>query len=240
VTPFPVLAVSAGWLAVDKPAGVVVVPARDEDPASCLWRRLEAERGERLWVLHRLDRDTSGVLLFARSALAHRCLGMAFEHHEIAKNYLAFTRGLPPGDEGRVEQALHTARRGRMRPARPGEAGALPSATAWRVLERWSTPVGPVGLLDLRPFTGRSHQIRVHLRFLGAPLLVDPIYGGCEKLDAGAVGPADGPGLDRTPLHASSLVFPDPDTGRTVELRSNLPEDLEAFRAALRQAGSGA
>jgi tRNA pseudouridine32 synthase / 23S rRNA pseudouridine746 synthase len=253
------LAVSSGWLAVDKPARTVVVPARDEPVDESLWRRLERLRGERLWVVHRLDRDTSGVLLLARSAEAHRALSMAFERHEVAKTYLAFTRGVPETGEGVIDVPLHTARRGHMRPAREGEAGALPSITAWRVMERWSTRAGPVGLLEVRPKSGRSHQVRVHLRWLGCPLLVDPIYGACDRVGAADLwaanlGPADlesadpwaadlgsagGFELVRIPLHASALSFPDPDTNRPRQVVSPLPADLLGLWRALREGDLG-
>lgn len=203
-----VLAEGRGWIAVDKPPGVVVVPARDEDPESCLKRIVERERGEPLWVVHRLDRGTSGVVLFARNAEAHRALCLAFERGAIEKTYLAVVSPAPAGDSGTIDVPLHAARKGKMRPAAPGEPGAHPSRTEWKVLRR----DGNRAILEVRPRTGRQHQIRVHLRFAGMPLLVDPLYGG--------------KGQGRLTLHAWRIRFEDPNAGGTVEVEAEIPADL--------------
>ena len=203
-----VLAEGRGWIAVDKPAGVVVVPARDEDPEGCLRRIVERERGESLWVVHRLDRGTSGVVLFARNPEAHRALCAAFEHGRIEKTYLAVVSPAPAEDAGAVDVPLHAARKGKMRPAAPGEPGAHPARTDWRVVRR----EGNRALLEVRPRTGRQHQIRVHLRFAGMPLLVDPLYGG--------------KGEGRLTLHAWRIRFDDPHEDAPVEVEAEIPVDL--------------
>ena len=220
-------------IAVDKPAGVVVVPARGEDPAASLWRVLEGRRGERLWVVHRIDRDTSGVILFARDAGAHRALSLAWAGGAVRKTYLALVRGGLPAGQGEVDVALHAARKGRMRPAAPGEAGALPSRTAWRVVRRWDIPGGSVALVEARPFTGRHHQIRVHMRFLGAPLLVDPVYGRAASVRAADLGRSGQAACGRLTLHAARIEFPDPDTGATISVEAPLAADLAEMIAAL-------
>jgi tRNA pseudouridine32 synthase/23S rRNA pseudouridine746 synthase len=214
----PLLLETPDAIAVAKPPGVVVIPARGEDPGASLWHALERARGERLWVVHRLDRDTSGVLLFARNAAAHRALSMAFESGGVHKTYLALTDGMPSPDEGVIDAPLHPARRGRMRPAAPGEAGSLPSATAYRVLRRWVTPDGPVAFVEVSPRTGRQHQVRVHLRFAGAPLLGDRIYGRA----AGIAAP-------RLALHALRVEVP----GLGISVEAELAADLAALVAAL-------
>lgn len=232
--PCRVLHESPALLVVDKPVGLVVVPARDEPGEQSLWRRLESARGERLWVVHRLDRGTSGVLVFARSAEAHRSLGMAFEQNLPQKRYIAFSRGVPSKIEGSIELALHPARKGKMRPASPGESGALPSRTDWRVLQRWETPVGPIGLVELRPKSGRSHQIRVHLRYLGCPLLVDPLYGRCDRLIASDLGLGCSELLlDRLALHAARIELPfiqDVTGPQGLVVESPMPSDLQSLR----------
>lgn len=210
-------------LAVAKPAGITVIPGRSETPADALRGRLEQERGEPLWVVHRLDRDTSGVVLFARNEAAHRRLSMAFEAREVEKVYWAWTRGIPSPESGFIDVPLHTARKGRMRPAAPGEEGALPSRTTYRVLES----LGAVARVEARPATGRQHQIRVHLRSVGAPLLVDPLYGGCESIEPGELG-SGSPGIRRLTLHAAAITFPHGDGTRTVE--APLPADLAALQ----------
>jgi len=224
-----------GWIAVDKPPGVVVIPARAGDPGACLWRALERDRGERLWVVHRIDRDTSGVVLFARDPATHRVLCLAFERGEVVKTYLALTRGLPPEDVLRVTTPLHPARKGRMRPARPGEPGALESTTDVRVVRRWDTPAGPVALVEAQPRTGRQHQIRVHLRAVGSPLLIDPIYGG-RAPSAGDLGLAGLVPCGRLTLHAVAVELRDPATGIPNRVESPLAADLAALEAALDRA----
>jgi tRNA pseudouridine32 synthase/23S rRNA pseudouridine746 synthase len=218
-----VLHEDARLLAVDKPPGRLVIPGRTGGERS-LREELEGEHG-RLWVVHRLDRGTSGVLLFARDADAHRALNGDFEAGRVEKRYLALVRGAPP-DEARVDAALARGRKGRMRPARPGEAGAKPAATRFRVLERLDAPSrgGPFAWVEALPETGRTHQIRVHLLVLGAPLALDPDYG-----EPGPLG-----WLARTPLHAASLVVRHPQGGEPLAIEAPVPADLDRALALLR------
>jgi tRNA pseudouridine32 synthase/23S rRNA pseudouridine746 synthase len=225
-----VLHEDAQLLAVAKPPGRIVISGRG--PERSLREELESAHG-RLWVVHRLDRGTSGVLLFARTAEAHRTLNLAFDAGEPEKRYLALVRGSPPA-EARVDVALAHGRKGRMRPARPGEEGAKPSATRFRTLERFAAPSlgGPFALVEALPETGRTHQIRVHLLSLGAPLAVDPDYG-----EDGPLRRPDGSAwLERTPLHAERLRIRHPAEGRVLELVAPLPADLEEALGTLRGA----
>jgi tRNA pseudouridine32 synthase / 23S rRNA pseudouridine746 synthase len=210
-----VLHEAPGWLAVDKPSGELVVPGRREDPADCVWRRLEAERAETLWVVHRIDRDTSGVLVFARTADAHRLWSMAFERGTVEKEYLAFTDGVPTHRD--IATPLIDGR-GRVRIADPREPGAKASRTAVEIVRVW----GRIALVRCRPRTGRQHQIRVHLASVGAPLLVDPLYGAPD---------AGGLPIARLTLHASGLVAP-PELGGD-EVSSPMPADFVALQQEL-------
>jgi tRNA pseudouridine32 synthase/23S rRNA pseudouridine746 synthase len=218
-------------LAVDKPAGRLVIPGRGTDERS-LREELEAIHGP-LWVVHRLDRGTTGVLVFARTAAAHRALNLAFDRGEPRKRYLALVRGAPPA-ERRIDLALAPARRGRMRPARRGEPRAKPSTTVVRLLEAfpprpWAG--GALALVEALPETGRTHQIRVHLAAEGFPLAVDPDYGEDAPLRT-----ADGAVLlERTPLHAARLELRHPSDGRVLAIEAPLPADLAAALAALRR-----
>jgi tRNA pseudouridine32 synthase / 23S rRNA pseudouridine746 synthase len=218
-------------LAVDKPAGRLVIPGRGTDEVS-LREELEAVHGP-LWVVHRLDRGTSGVLLFARTAPAHRALNLAFDRGEPRKRYLALVRGAPP-PERRIDRAIAPARRGKMRPARPRDARGKRAVTLVHLLERFAAPwsSGPLALVEAFPETGRTHQIRVHLAAEGFPLAVDPDYG--------EPAPLRGPGgtvlLARTPLHAARLEVSHPLDDRPFVLEAPLPRDLAATLAALRAA----
>ncbi len=217
-------------LAIDKPAGRLVIPGRGTDEES-LREELEARHG-RLFVVHRLDRGTSGVLLFARTAAAHRTLNLAFHRGEPKKRYLAIVRGAPPAEK-RIDLAIAPARRGRMRPARPGDPRGKPSATTIRALESfpargWSG--GALALVEALPETGRTHQIRVHLAAAGFPLAVDPDYADPGPL----AGPGGGVLLARTPLHASRLELRHPATGAPLAVEAPLPADMAQALEALR------
>ncbi len=228
-------------LAVDKAPGVVVIPARGTD-RGCLRHTLEASRGESLWVVHRIDRDTSGVVVFARSAEAHRTLSKAFERHEVHKTYVALTRGAPARESGSIDVSLHTARKGKMRPALAGEPDALTAHTGYVVRRRWETPAGTVCMIEATPTTGRQHQVRVHLRWAGAPLLVDPIYGRSHRVEAHELGiSVNLSALDRLTLHAAVLDLPSltEDNVRVI-LRAQVPQDLAAWTAALEARGAPA
>lgn len=211
-------------LAVDKAPGRLVIPGRGEATGPSLQEEAALRFG-RLYVVHRLDRGTSGVLLFARTAEAHRAVNLAFDRHQVEKRYLAVVRG-PLADALRVEVALAPARRGRMRPARPGDPHAKAAATSFRVLERLCRPEA-TALVEARPETGRTHQIRVHLAQAGAPLCFDPDYGPRQPIrdEGGAVL------LDRTPLHAAGLALDHPLTGARLDLEAPLPDDLAQLLA---------
>jgi tRNA pseudouridine32 synthase/23S rRNA pseudouridine746 synthase len=229
----PVLYEDRDVVAVAKPAGVVVIPARNEEAAASLRRTLEASRGEALWVVHRIDRDTSGVVLFARNADAHRALSLAFERREVDKTYLALTRGTLSPAAGSIDYALHAARKGKMRPAHKGEPESLDAHTRYRVEKTWATKAGAVSLIELSPKTGRQHQLRVHLRAKEAPLLVDPVYGRSERVTARELGVDSDATVERLTLHASSLDVPRPSGEGRLKIDAPLAEDLSAFIAAL-------
>ncbi|MFZ4733265.1 MAG: RluA family pseudouridine synthase [Pirellulales bacterium] len=189
-------------LAVDKPTGMPSVPARSRhDPPDVgallahVWGPLEAA--------HRLDRDTSGVLLLARSALARRRVGAAFEGRTVGKEYVAVVHGVPPTPVGTVHLPLapdpDRAPRQRVDPII-----GRPAITRWRTLARSAD--GTLTLLALEPVTGRSHQLRAHLAWLGTPIHGDALYGA----PPGSSG--------RMLLHAARIGFPHPLTGNRVDL----------------------
>jgi len=211
--------------AVAKPPGRIVVPGRGA-PEKTIREEAEEALGP-LWVVHRLDRGTSGVLLLARTAGAHRTLCGLFERHEVVKRYLALVRGALAG-ELRIDVPIAPGRKGRMR-AGAGLPGARASSTFVR-------PVAVFGdrasLVEAWPASGRTHQVRVHLAHAGHPLLLDESYGDPEPWTS----PDPRITLTRTPLHAASLEFLHPVTGVPVRIEAPVPADMAAAERALRAA----
>jgi 23S rRNA pseudouridine1911/1915/1917 synthase len=210
-------------LVVDKPAGLVVHPARGhrEGTLSQLLAGTAAGgEAERAGIVHRLDRDTSGLLVVACTEEAHRLLQDALRKRLIEREYLALVDGLPPARTGTIEAPIGRHPRIRTRMAVGGTASR--EARTHFTLER---ALPGVSLLRLRLDTGRTHQIRVHMQAIGHPVCGDPEYGTPGTL-----------GLSRQFLHATRLAFPHPITGEPVEVSSPLPEDL---RQALERAEAG-
>jgi RluA family pseudouridine synthase len=225
------------FVAVQKPSGEPVIPARDASARECVQRRLERQLGRRLWVVHRIDKDASGVVVFATNAEAHRALSLAFEHRQVSKAYVAFVAGAVEPSRGCLDVPLHAARKGKTRPARPGEPGAQAATTEYVTQKRWAlapslrdAPIASeflrmtVSLLDARPHTGRHHQIRVHLRSLGVPILFDPLYGRGLMPEALAGAPCA-----RLALHARMIDLPAPRGEGRVVVEAPLAPDLAAL-----------
>jgi tRNA pseudouridine32 synthase/23S rRNA pseudouridine746 synthase len=197
------------WLlALLKPSGLLSQPGLGPELADSLISRAQ-ERWPEARLVHRLDRDTSGLILLARDATTHRVLSAAFAERRVRKTYLAVVQGLPADRGGVINQPLA---RIATRPPRYGVVplgqGGKPALTRWRVLRRFEGS----SLLLLQPRTGRSHQLRVHLAALGHPVLGDPIYG-----DPLYGEPAAAPRLQ---LHAAGLQLLHPATGKPLHLRS--------------------
>lgn len=224
-----VLHEGAGLLVVAKPAGVLVIPGRGEGGSS-LREQLEEQLGRKVFVVHRLDRDTSGVLVFALDAERHRVLSQAFESGQVKKRYRALVEGRVEAPQ-LVDAALTAGRKGRMRVARPGEQGK-PSRTRVRPVETFAR----ASLVEAEPLTGRTHQIRVHLLHMGHPLLVDHQYGRAEPLTAKELGgDGDAVVLARTPLHAARLEWPALPGVEARAFEASLPEDMAWALDLLRQ-----
>jgi 23S rRNA pseudouridine1911/1915/1917 synthase len=224
--PLVVLASGPGWLALDKPAGVPVHPLREEERGTVLnavvARHPElhgvGEGGLRSGVVHRLDVDSSGVLLVALEEGAWKRLRAAFQEHRVEKVYRAIVHGrLDRAGRAEIPLVLARHRPARVRVAPPGARGARPAELDWRPLER----LAGATLVEVRPRTGFLHQIRVVLSHLGHPILGDRVYAGAE---AAARAP-------RQMLHASALAFEE------IRAASPDPADLLAICERLRAAG---
>lgn len=246
--PIAVLAEGAGWLAVSKPAHLLVHPTRPRGPVTLLellrkFLACEVAAGEGVALVHRLDRETSGVMLVSKSAAAARHFGRAWGRRgEVRKEYLAIVFGWPAWDAREVDAAL--LRAGEVAPTRiwlkqtvhPRGAAA---STRFEVLRRFRR-TGLAGreenfaLVRALPQTGRLHQVRVHAALTGHPLVGDKIYGPDEThylrfIETGWTPElARALWLDRHALHASCLEFADP-AGARVTISAPLPEDLSAF-----------
>jgi len=212
-------------LCVDKPAGVLAQATRATERGA-LPELCEALLGSPVFVVHRLDRETSGVTILGRTAAAAAALGEAFRRGDVHKTYLALCAQPPVPPEGTIDAPLGPV------PGRPGLHRVTPGGDA--ALTRYRTLAGPAGttgaasdvalgpvLVEARPETGRTHQIRVHLASVGAPVLGDPRYGGPRRL-----GDREVP---RVMLHAWRLELPHPVTGATITLEAPIPPDFEAL-----------
>jgi RluA family pseudouridine synthase len=221
-------------VAVDKPAGEPVIAARGEPPEACVQKRLERQLGRRIFVVHRIDRDASGVVLFALDAAAHRAASLAFEHRRVHKRYLAFVAGALEPAEGRLDAALHAARKGKTRPARPGETGAQAAVTEYSTRRLLRLGESLVSLVEARPHTGRRHQLRVHLRAAGAPILFDPLYGRGLMPEALTGAPCA-----RLALHAERLELEAEEGRPPLAVEAPLAPDLVALAEWLEARAEG-
>lgn len=219
-------------IVLNKPAGVVVHPGAGNRQGTLLNALLAhcpelADIGDvsRPGLVHRLDKDTSGLMVAAKTALAHEALVRQFQARQVEKIYVALVWGRFHVRTGEIAKEIgrHPSERRKMSvQARRGK----PAATRWQVLKEFP---GPLTLVELQPKTGRTHQIRVHLASLGHPVVGDAVYGG------GAARLKDQPGLrslkplvTRQLLHARALGFTHPRTGQTLAFEAPLPEDFQA------------
>lgn len=191
-------------LAVNKPTRLLTVPGKGPDKQDCLYHRVLEQFPEAL-VIHRLDMDTSGLVLFARSPEAQRNLSMQFEKRGVEKAYVAVVEGIIEQDEGLVDYPMRKDMEQRLPPKHLVDCVRGKKATTeWRVLERGESTTR----VELFPRTGRSHQLRVHMQSIGHPIVGDPIYGH---------------EAERLLLHAQLLAFRHPVSGEAVRLECPVP-----------------
>jgi len=219
--PVPILYVDDVLLVINKPAGLPSLPD-GYDPAAPHVRSLLEPHFGRVWIVHRLDRDTSGVLLLARSAGAHRLLNMQFDQRQVKKVYHALVNGSPDWDEKMVDLPLRVNVGHKHRTA-VDPARGKPAVTHLRVMERFAG----YALVEAAPETGRTHQIRAHLVAAGYPLLADELYGSQTESQAA-------PPMPRLALHARALTFMHPVQGILLRVESPYPEDFTQALERLR------
>lgn len=204
--PLEVLHEDAHIILVNKPSGLLSVPGKGEHLADCLISRLQAVFPTALLV-HRLDRDTSGVMVFAQTPAAQRHLSLQFEKRMTKKTYVARVFGDVEGDEGTVDLPLIVDWPNRPKQMVDHENGK-PAVTDWKVIKRGDNETR----MCLMPKTGRSHQLRVHMLALGHPILGDPFYAEGAALE-----------FPRLMLHSEELKLKHPEDGRGLKFRAKAP-----------------
>lgn len=215
---------------VEKPAGLLTIPDRHDADLPSLSHLLSRRIKTDVLPVHRLDKPTSGLLVFAKSKAAQSHLSRQFEQREVNKVYLALVEGRPREPEGDIIAALapHPTKPGRMLVSAKGKQ----AHSHYRVADFF----GDYSLVEVDLLTGRTHQIRVHLQHLGHPLLVDPFYGNRSELKLSSIkrkfklkkGTEEQPILARVPLHAHRLGFLHPETNEMLEFTSEMPKDMRA------------
>lgn len=224
------------FVAIHKPAGIPVIPERFPTNQPSLHELMDQRYGK-TFVVHRLDRETTGALVFARTAEAHRGLSIQFQENTIIKIYHALVSGEPLWEAETVDLPLRMNGDRRHRTiVDPGKG--KPSKTSYRVIER----LGPYSYVEARPETGRTHQIRVHLAAVGAPVAVDALYGIETPIYLSSFKRGYTPGareerplLGRLGLHASHVTFQHTATDSKITIDAPLPKDLRATLNQLRK-----
>lgn len=221
---------------VDKPSGLLSLPDRFDASLPNVRHILTARYGE-IFIVHRLDRETSGIMLAAKTAEAHKGLSEQFEHHRVTKKYHAIVSGIVERDEFPINIPIATdaKRKGLMRPSARGKE----ALTNVAVLERFRIAT----LLECTLITGRTHQIRVHCSAIGHPLLVDPDYGTTSEFMLSAIkrrfnlkkDTIERPVIDRLTLHAHEIQFTHPVTQERIGFVSPHPRDISAALQVLRK-----
>jgi 23S rRNA pseudouridine1911/1915/1917 synthase len=227
-------------IVLNKPANYLTIPDRFVAERANLTTFLK-DRLENVFVVHRLDKETSGVILFAKNAAAHRNLSMQFEARTVDKIYLALVEGSVHKEEGEINQPIANNMRdkGRMIIASRGK----PSLTLYQVIERFKNYT----LVEANIKTGRTHQVRVHFEVIGYPLAVDSLYGRkdafllsevkMKKYRSGKDVIEEKPLMSRTTLHAAKVTFNHPTTDESITFEAELPKDFRAVLNQLRKWG---
>ncbi len=225
-----IVAETDDYVAISKPAGMLTLPDRHDAELESLRGWMQKHFGK-IWVVHRLDKETSGLILFGKNEEAHAYFSKLFESREVKKIYRGIVLGKPLQESGSVDAPLaeHPAKNGTMVVFKKGK----PSLTDYAVLKSWNQ----YSLLEFNLHTGRTHQIRVHCKHLGHPLACDIFYGDGKPLLLSTIKKkyklskneeAEKPILNRLALHSYSLSFTDR-LGNAVELQAELPKDMRAL-----------
>jgi 23S rRNA pseudouridine1911/1915/1917 synthase len=222
------------FIALNKPSGLLSVPDRIQSAPSL--KDLLIEKYGQIFTVHRLDRETSGVIVFAKTAEAHQYLNIIFQERQVEKTYYGIVWGVPALLSGVIELPMqeHPAKNGMMIVHRKGK----PASTGYEVLENF----GRYALIKFNLFTGRTHQIRVHMKETGHPILCDPLYGDGKPVFVSSLKKnynlsgfdEEKPILGRLALHAAKLSFTGRD-GKLFNIEAEMPKDLRALLSQMRK-----
>lgn len=222
---------------VNKPARMLAIPDRFNGNIPSMRSLLQAELGQPVFVVHRIDKDTSGVIVFAKNEVAHKYMSGLFERHEVGKFYAGLVLGTPSPETGRIDVPIaeHPIVKGKMITAKKGKA----SVTDYRVVESWPL----YALMQWQIHTGRTHQIRVHMQSIGHPIVCDELYGDGKPFLLSSIKrkyrvtkgeEEERPLLSRLALHAYKLTFAGPG-GIEITAEAPLPKDIAACVAQLQK-----
>ncbi len=224
------------FAAINKPAGMLTIPDRHDELLPSLYKSLQKQY-EKIYIVHRLDKDTSGIILFAKNEPAHKYFSNLFEHRDIQKSYLGIVNGSMQNTKGIIDEPIleHPVNKGIMIINKKGK----PSLTEYEVLEDY----GLYSLLKFTIHTGRTHQIRVHMKYTGHPIVCDELYGNGQpvllssfkkKYKSSQDEEAEKPLLGRLALHSYQLKFTDA-AGTNYDLIAEMPKDMKALLNQLKK-----
>lgn len=232
-----IIAQNDHFIAINKPAGLLSIPDREGKEPSL--KQMLLQNLEQVYTVHRLDRETSGIIVFAKDQETHKFLSQAFEERNVEKYYIGLVNGLLPEKTKTIDAPImeHPGKRGLMIVHKKGK----PAVTDYEVLEEF----GKFSLVQFRIHTGRTHQIRVHMQKFGHPIVCDELYGDGQPIFLSSIKRnfklsknewEERPILSRLGLHAHRLVFTDAD-GSIYKLEAELPKDMRALLQQLRKRG---
>jgi 23S rRNA pseudouridine1911/1915/1917 synthase len=223
------------FIAVNKPAGLLSIPDREQTETSL--KDILIEKYKTIYTVHRLDKDTSGIIIFAKTEAAHKYFSRLFEERKIEKYYQGLVLGVIADKKGIIDAPIseHPMEKGLMVVHRKGK----PSQTGYEVIEEFKS----YSLVQFQLYTGRTHQIRVHCRNIGHPLACDELYGDRKPILLSSIkkkfklskhDEEERPMLNRLALHSYKLSFTDAD-GKVIDLVAELPKDIRALLQQLRK-----
>ncbi len=224
------------FVAVNKPSGLLTIPDRHDDTISSLYKTLLHQYGK-IFIVHRLDRDTSGLILFAKDESTHKYLSQLFEKRNVEKYYLGIIQGTLQNKKGIIDEPLmeHPVKKSIMVVHAKGKQ----SITEYEVMEEY----GIFSLVKFRIHTGRTHQIRAHMKHLGHPIVCDELYGDPKpillsdfkkKFKLSQHDEEERPMLNRLGLHSYELIFKD-DNRKEFDIKAELPKDMRALLQQLKK-----